>query len=502
MQDSSFAGVETAPLPSIENPRSERRQFILLCSLAAALFAALLAYARTRAFAWDEGFHVMAAKLIASGKRPYLDFAFPQTPLNAYWNAAWIWIFGDSWRLLHSVAAFLVCAAALFMAEFVLKRFPARRWRFPLALATLLLIVLDEGVFEFGAIGQAYALCLLLTVAAFRAAVAAVDRRGPLFAAGAGLLAGAAAASSLLTAPAVPAIALWMLFYNRAGSRAKKFGAFAAAAAIPFLPVLWLFAQAPRPVFFNVLGYQLFYRRVHWEGATGHDLEVFTSWLDSSQALLLGVLAIAGLLYMAKTSGWDRVRRAEFYLAAWMAAAMGLEIGAAHPTFWWYFQLIVPFLALPAAAGLYFAASRLYHPDRPRWPVAVMAALLLLSLGRSLYEDADALTWPDLEAIARKVDQVTPPNGVIWADEQIYFLTGRPMPEGMEFAPAHKLEMPLSQAAMLHILPEPELDRRVKAGAYATISTCDDDKIELLRLDKLYAHKATMSDCTVFWGWK
>ncbi len=480
----------------------QRRQIVMLSGVATALFAGLLVYARTHAFAWDEGFHFMAAKLIAAGQRPYLDFTFPQTPLNAYWNAAWMRTFGDSWRLVHSVAAFLVCAAALLMADFVLRRFPVPQWRFPAALATLLLIVLDKGVFEFGPIGQAYALCLLLTVAAFRIAVAAVDRPGPLLAAGAGLLASAAAASSMLTAPAVPAVLCWMLFYNRAGSRAKKFVAFAAAAVVPFLPVLWLFAQAPHQVFFNVAGYQLFYRRVHWEGATGHDLEVFTSWIDSGQALLLGLLAVAGLLYIAKTSGWDRARRAEFYLAGWMAAAMGLEIGAAHPTFWWYFQLTVPFLALLAAAGLYFTASRLYRPGRPRLPVALLAALLLLSLGKSLYEDSDAIAWPDLEKIAQKVDQVTPKNGVIWADEQIFFLTGRPIPEGMQFEPAHKLDMPLAQAVPLHILPGPELQRRVKAGVYATVETCDDDKIDEFHLDKLYAHKATMSDCSVFWGWK
>jgi hypothetical protein len=54
------------------------------------IFAAgLLAYSQTWCLAWDEGYHLVAAQMIVAGKRPYLDFCFPQTPLNAYWNAGW-----------------------------------------------------------------------------------------------------------------------------------------------------------------------------------------------------------------------------------------------------------------------------------------------------------------------------------------------------------------------------------------------------------------------------
>jgi hypothetical protein len=51
--------------------------------------AALLVYSQTLAYTGDEGFHLIAAQLIRAGMRPYIDFMFPQAPLNAYWNAAW-----------------------------------------------------------------------------------------------------------------------------------------------------------------------------------------------------------------------------------------------------------------------------------------------------------------------------------------------------------------------------------------------------------------------------
>ncbi len=41
------------------------------------LAAGMVAYSLTYSFFWDEGFHILAARLIDAGKRPYLDFSFP-----------------------------------------------------------------------------------------------------------------------------------------------------------------------------------------------------------------------------------------------------------------------------------------------------------------------------------------------------------------------------------------------------------------------------------------
>ncbi len=76
------------PLADDSNlPSRGQRSFFLLCGVVAVLATGLLVYSQTQALAWDEGYHLLAAQLIQAGKRPYLDFCFPQTPLNAYWNA-------------------------------------------------------------------------------------------------------------------------------------------------------------------------------------------------------------------------------------------------------------------------------------------------------------------------------------------------------------------------------------------------------------------------------
>lgn len=391
--------------------------------------------------------------------------------------------------------------AILLTGDFLLRRFPLPDWRLAAALTATLTIGLNQYVLFFGSIGQAYGLCLFLIVAAFRFSVLAVNRKGLLLPGLAGLLASAAAESSLLTAPVGPVLLLWILIHNRTGSRLVKLAAFLAGSAIAFQPLLWLFLEGPRQVIFNIVQYHLLYRQVGWPGAIRHDLELQAAWIDSSQALLLGLLAAAGLLFIVFRSECDRPRRAEFYLCGWLALALWAQISSAHPNFPQYFILLVPFLSILASVGLYSIGSRVFDPDRPLWPILIYSVLLSLGLAKSLYEEREDFTWQDFEEIAGKVDRVTPPNALLLADEHVYFLTRRPPPSGMELRDSHKLELPAALADSMHIVSAAELDRRIKAGIFSTVESCtfEDDKIEALGLARLYSQKAEIADCAMFW---
>jgi hypothetical protein len=468
-----------------------------------ALAAAVIAiYSQTNACAFDEGFHMLAAQLIKAGKRPYLDFFFAQAPLNAWWNAAWMWVFGQSWRALHAVASMATVGAVVLSADFVFVRVPWPRWRLPVSLAAVLLVGCNWLLVEFGPIAQAYALCLLLTVVAFRLAVAAVGRRGALLTALAGCAASASAAASMLTVPAAPVVLLWILVYNRVGSRVARFAAFVVGAAVPFLPVLWLYLKGPYQVRFGIIDFHLFYRQVDWDGSLRHNLELMAAWIDSSHALFLGLLAVAGFLYIARGSDWERERRAEFYLCGWMAAGQIAYLCYVRPTFEQYFSLVIPFLGIPAAVGLYAVGSRLRSPDRPWAPFSVLAFLLCFGLAKGIYDDRASLKWSDYEEVARKVDQVTPRHGMLLADEFSYFMTRRTPPSGLEYDDSHKLRLSAKDSAALHVFSRPELVRRVKAGVYDTVESCDDDddqELQDLGLDDVYAQKAVVHDCKVYW---
>jgi len=501
MQDTLAQRVHRVSIKPVKNvalsPRATK------AALGGAFFliaAGLIAYSQIYAYAFDEGFHLVAAQLIALGKRPYLDFLFPQTPLNAYWNALLIRIFGPTWRAPHLAAAIETLLAVWLMTNYIYRRLPEPYWRTPASFVMLFAFGLNIVIVQFGAIAQAYALCLVLVVAAFRAAVLAPNR-GFIFAGLAGLFSSAAAASSLLTAPFAPVLLLWILIVNRVGSRIVKLAAFTLGAIIPCLPLLWLLIQSPEKVVFDVLKYHLFFRTVAWSGWGSHDLDVALEWIDYSPALILVLLAAAGLVFV-KRSGWERGVKAEFYLCAAIGIVESAHLLNAHPTFSRYFIFAVPFAAVLASVGLCAYSSKFLSSGQPRAAVILVCCIVAISVGKRIFRDRDDMAWPDMEAIASKVNQVTPPGAPLYADEGIYFIARRTPLPGMEYNDSHKLKMSADQAASLHILLHDDLDRMVKSGAFRTIETCDDDEIDKYGLDKLYTNKEKISDCTVFWGFK
>ena len=462
------------------------------------LAAVLLAYSQTRAFHWDEGFHLLAARLIGAGQRPYLDFIFAQTPLNAYWTAAWFGVFGASWRLAHVVATLSTLGSAALLARYLWMRFPVPEWRPYATLTAAALYGLLTYTVDFGTIAQAYGFCLLMVVAAFCAAVAARERPGLWMPALAGALAGAAASASLLTVAAAPAMLVWLWLYNAAGRRWAKAAAFLGGAVVPAIPVLRLLAQGPRQVWFDLVQYHALYRRVDWAGATIHDIDVLSSWLQDTQVFLLIGLAVAGWMSIRK-SDWAGMRM-ESRLCLWLVLAMGAQNMTAHPTFPQYFIFLVPFLAVPAVEGFRAAVLRLGFGGRPQRAVLALGCFMLLSLGRGLFTERDNETWHGLMPAAEKINQVAPRDAPVLAQEPLYILTGRRPPDGMEFTFAHKLDLGPKQNALLHILPQAELDREMKAGRFAAAAVCDDDDQESnIEDSKVYSRKFESGNCTVFW---
>jgi hypothetical protein len=476
---------------------------VLVAAFVLLLAAGLVIQSQTHAFSWDEGFHLLTAQLILGGKRPYLDFCFPQTPLNAYWNAAWMRIFGDTWRTAHAVAALLTASAALAAADYVRRRFPVPDWQGPAAIAVVLMIGLNVVAFDFGTVGQAYGICLSLEVAAFRAAVAAVDQERLILPAAAGFLALAAANSSLLTAPVAPVLLIWILFHNRKGKRWAKAAAFLAGGAITCLPLAWLFAQGPRQTIFNIIEYNLLYRQVDWPGSVRHDIRVLFAWLDSGQALILGMLAVGGLIFVRRCA-WDRAVRAEFYLCAWLAAAEAVYLANVHPSFERYYLLTVPFLSVLACAGLHRAGSRLFAPDRPFWPVFLLGLVIGLGFAKSRYDGRGDVTWSNAEQIARRVGEI-PPRGRLLADDMIYFILRYPVPSGMELSDSHKLDLAPEIMSQMHLVSKAELKRRIHSGFFDVVETWDEEAwkeenwIEDVGLSRLYARRATIGDADIFW---
>ncbi len=472
---------------------------------AGVLLASAIGYSQTLAFAWDEGFHLLAAQIILRGKRPYLDFLFPQTPLYTYFNALAMKLFGESWRVVHAISAVALIGAAMLTADFVWKRLEDDSWKLAAALCALALVALNSTELWYCTIGQPYAFSLLLVVAAFRLAVHTVEERAAsplLISAAAGLCAGAAADGTLLTAPFAPVLLIW-IWIESGADRWKRSAAFLAGIAPPFLPLAWLFAHGPRQAIFAVIQYHALFRQADWPNAGKQNLDVATSWMNNYEAVVLIGLACLGLTYIVKRSNWAGGKKREFHLCVWMIVAESAYLCIPRPTFGRYYLFVIPFLAIFASVGLYAIASLIGSLRMPwRYP-AILAMVATVAFVKYSVDDANDYSWRDLEKVARKVDAVTPAQAPLLADEQVYFLTRRMPPPGNEYMDSHKLDLPDAKAAAMHVISMPKLKQEVTEGRFATVAICNDkDKVDGLGLPGRYRQQAEESDCSIFWDWK
>ena len=77
--------------------------------------------ARHRLIDGDEGFYLMASRLVLEHKAPYLDFLYTQAPLLPYAYGLWMKLFGISWFSARSLSAMLTTILGLLIYEHVCR---------------------------------------------------------------------------------------------------------------------------------------------------------------------------------------------------------------------------------------------------------------------------------------------------------------------------------------------------------------------------------------------
>jgi hypothetical protein len=459
-------------------------------------------FSQTAAFQRDEGFHLLAANLVNARRRPYLDFFYQHTPLYIYLAGGWMNLFGENWRSAHAMSALLTAGYVLLGAQFVRSHFSEPGWRPVAGAAAVALAGLHLSVIRFGTIGQPYGLLLFLTTAAFWTAVRAVRSGRAITAFWAGLLAGAGPASSLLSVPAAPILFLWIWRNSPPAVRVRRGAWFLAGVVGAFAPLLWLAAKAPRRFYLDVVQFHLRYRMLDLRYAPQRDIRIAINWLTSSQGLCLAVLAVAGLLYLPAAKPWSAAQRAEFQLAGWLAGGLGLYLAAAQPTFFEYFVLVVPFLSMLAVVGIYAVNSAIPVHVRPVWLVLGILCIFVFAPARWLFEGRTALySWKDMEQVAQRVREASPPGAWVWGEPMIYFASRRLPPPGMENDFAASPNALSDFGALLHPVPRTQIDRWLASGRYATVvMSVDDGRARSLQQSGLYSHLEEVAGFYIFWG--
>jgi uncharacterized membrane protein len=93
------------------------RGWRLRATVALALTIILLPMAWARLIDGDEGFYLVAARLVSEGKRPYEDFFIPMVPLLAYVQGGWCALFGRGWYLARTLSGLIAVGVGLLVFE-------------------------------------------------------------------------------------------------------------------------------------------------------------------------------------------------------------------------------------------------------------------------------------------------------------------------------------------------------------------------------------------------
>jgi hypothetical protein len=445
----------------------------------AVLFVAaieLVVYSQTVSFYNDEGFHLLAAWLVGDGKVPYRDFFYQHPPLFPFLYGAWMRLAGETWRSAHLLSAILTAATIWLVTSYVVSRQSVARTT--LGILAALMFCSNRQLVLLGTVGHPYALCMLLSVLAFRLIVRGIETDARRLTWLAGVAAGGGVLSSFLIGPILPVLALWVLLQKRSAHRWAQLASFVAGSALWLVPLAWFFGQAPRATVFDLLEYHTFYRgpeyRVPRFSALMDGLLTLVQWAFSWERLLVTLLALMGIWLLVWRRTGERAQRAELGLAAGIAVALALFTSTPHPTFPAYFVVITPFLCILACHGV-------QSLEYERWTIRARArSLLLLAalLGVSVLKPASNAVhrafgsmsyWNSMERVAEAVNGVAPHDASVYVPEAVYFVAHRLPPRGLENRYAPALHLPSSLAASLNIVPQSQIDEWVRTGLFAAV---------------------------------
>jgi hypothetical protein len=287
----------------------------------------------------DEGFFLVAARLVLMGKKPYLDFFYPQAPLLPYIYALWMKCFGISWAAGRQLAALLTCLLGALVYGHVCRL--TRNWL--AGFAAVIVFVSSTLIFAWLPIVAPFSLAGLFIFAAYVVVSRLSAESPPWLIAAAGLLLGLSVDIRSYLLLLIP-LFLWWTFKNsttdsRIACTLWFFGGFTIAMA----PSLYLFISSPDAFLFNNLGYHAIRSN---EGLIGMWREklvlaiLFFFGGPGANGIQDSILFFVSLGFVFSMPGQEYPARQAFQAALVVGALSLLPTPAYLP----YFCLAVPFL--------------------------------------------------------------------------------------------------------------------------------------------------------------
>lgn len=397
--------------------------------------------ARHRLIDGDEGFYLMASRLVLEHKTPYLDFLYTQAPLLPYAYGLWMKLFGISWFSARSFSAMLTTILGLLIYEHVCRE--TEKW----TAGALAVIVFASStlIFAWFPIVKTYSLTGVLLFGAYAILTRLTRASSQWLVAVAGMLYGLSVNTRSYVVGLVPLLLWWIFRHPETHNGIPRILWFLGGLVIGSVPSLYLLASFPDMFLFNNLGYHAIRSHGGLIGAWGNKLHIVRTVLFSTRdnGLQFSILAVTSFVVIFVL----RMRRDGPLLAFLIAFALGFVSILPTPSYAQYFCLCMPFLIVAAVCGTsdYFTSLR---PARPRW-VAVLAGVAMLAfvassgpsfqrylvtgdsvIGIEDTHDSPNWTLDNVSAVSKAIDELVAPNEEIasfWPG-YIFASTAKPYP--------------------------------------------------------------------------
>jgi len=348
-----------------------RTSKLLVVPIGLLSLAFFLTVARNRLIDPDEGYYILASRLVFQHKMPYRDFLYTQTPLLPYVYGLWMQLGGISWASARSLSVGFTDVLSILL--YIQISSQTRRWA--VGVLGVLLFASSTLIFGWMPIVKTYALSSVLLFSCYMI-VTRFSAGSPrwLFSV-AGLLLGLSVEVRLYFIGLLPIFLLWV-FRNReiCRKRAALF-CFTAGFLIAILPSAYFAIFHWNVFLFNIIGIHAIRSDYDLIGSLGQKLWTFLGALlvgRTGNGFQLGVLLLISLVLIGKKTMTDAGR-----LAFQIAIALGFICFLPTPTYVQYLSVIIPFLIMCVAYSLPSLFTSWDGKRRPKVVFALICTMLI-----------------------------------------------------------------------------------------------------------------------------
>ena len=429
--------------------------------------------ARHRFIDGDEGFYLLASRLVLEHKIPYFDFFYHQAPLLPYAYGLWTKLFGISWYSARGLSAALTSILGLLIYEHVCHE----TRRLAAGLAAVVLFASSTFIFAWFPIVKTYSLAALFLFGAYVIVTRHSRSSPPWLVAFAGLLFGLSVDTRSYVVGIAPIFLWWMFRQPETSNSVARILWFLGGFTIGIAGSLYLFFAAPHLFLFNNFGYHAIRTDKgligDWRGKIyTARIVLFGAEYNGIQFSILSAVSFVAILV-------SRMRRRATVLAFLIAFILGFISILPTPSFAQYFCMCMPFLIVAAACGAsdYVTSLRAARPK----PITVLASVAVLAAfvassvpsfrryvvtgdkidGIKGTNDAPNWTLDAVSAVSKAIDQLAAQNEQIASFWPGYIFASKADPyPGFEnnFGRLISRKLTVDQRAKYHIIADSDIE--------------------------------------------